>query len=186
MYGVEQDGYQKLASSERTKMTINGEPVVEIDIEACFLTILFGLMNKPMPNQDMYEVDGMPRPIVKRWMTIALTNGKLPTRWPSKAKRELEKKLPGLKIPAATKAAKAVLKRYKWLEGMSDNDIGWPKLQYIESTVMKNTVMELLGEGIPAYPVHDSVIVPASARVQAIDVLQRQFEIEVSVRPRID
>lgn len=186
MYGVEQDGYQKLASSERTKMTVNGEPVVEIDIEACFLTILFGLMNKPMPNQDMYEVDGMPRPIVKRWMTIALTNGKLPTRWPSKAKRELEKKLPGLKIPAATNVAKAVLKRYKWLEGMSDSDIGWPKLQYIESTVMKNTVMELLGEGIPAYPVHDSVIVPASARVQAIDVLQRQFEAEVGVIPGVE
>jgi hypothetical protein len=186
MYGVEQDGYQKLASSKRAKMTINGEPVVEIDIEACFLTILFGLMNKPMPNQDMYEVDGMPRPIVKSWMTIALTNGKLPTKWPSKAKEELEKKLPGVKMPTAPKVAKAVLKRYKWLEGMSDSDIGWPKLQYIESIVMKNTVMELLGEGIPAYPVHDSVIVPASARVQAIDVLQRQFEIEVSVRPRID
>ena len=68
---------------------------------------------------------------------------------------------------------------------MSDNDIGWPKLQYIESTVMKNTVMELLGEGILAYPVHDSVIVPASARVQAIEVLQRQFETEVGVKPRV-
>ena len=184
MYGVEQDGYQKLASSERAKMTINGEPVAEIDIEACFLTILFGLMNKPMPNQDMYKVDGILRPIVKSWMTIALTNGKLPTRWPSKAKRELEKKLPGVKIPAATKVTDAVLKRYKWLEGMSDNDIGWPKLQYIESTVMKNTVIELLGKGIPAYPVHDSVIVPESSKVQVIEILQRQFETEVGVRPR--
>ena len=67
---------------------------------------------------------------------------------------------------------------------MSDNDFGWPKLQYIESTVMKNTVMELLGEGIPAYPVHDSVIVPESSKVQAIEILQRQFETEVGVRPR--
>ena len=139
-----------------------------------------------MPNQDMYEVDGIPRPIVKSWMTIALTNGKLPTRWPSKAKRELEEKHPGVKISAATKVTEAVLRRYKWLEGMSDSDIGWPKLQYIESTVMKNTVLSLLGEGIPAYPVHDSVIVPASSRLQAIEVLQRQFEAEVGVRPRID
>ena len=185
MYGVEQDGYQKLASSERAKMTINGEPVVEIDIEACFLSILFGLMNMPMPNKDMYKVDGMARPIVKSWMTIALTNGKLPTRWPSKAKRELEKKHPDLKIPTAAKATEAVLKAYPWLKRLSDEAIGSPKLQYIESTVMKNTVMELLGEGIPAYPVHDSVIVPASARLQAIDVLQRQFEAEVGIRPRI-
>ena len=134
----------------------------------------------------MYEVKGIPRPIVKSWMTIALTNGKLPTKWPSKAKRELEKKLPTKNIPTAPKVTEAVLRRYKWLECMSDSDIGWPKLQYIESIVMKNTVMELLGEGIPAYPVHDSVIVPASARLQAIEVLQRQFEAEVGVRPRID
>ena len=131
-------------------------------------------------------VKGILRPIVKSWMTIALTNGKLPTNWPSKAKRELEKKLPGVKMPTAPKVTEAVLKRYKWLEGMSANDIGWPKLQCIESTVMKNTVMELLGEGIPAYPVHDSVIVPASSRLQAIEVLQRQFEAEVGVRPRVD
>ena len=49
---------------------------------------------------------------------------------------------------------------------------------------MKNTVIELLGKGIPAYPVHDSVIVPESSKVQVIEILQRQFETEVGVRPR--
>lgn len=185
MYGVEQDGYQKLASSERAKMTINGEPVAEIDIEACFLSILFGLMNKPMPNQDMYKVDDIPRPIVKSWMTIALTNGKLPTRWPPKARRELEKKHPELKIPSAPKVTEAVLKRYKWLKGMSDNNIGWPKLQYIESTVMKNTVIELLNKDIPAYPVHDSVIVPASKASKAKQVLAYWFLAKTGVQARI-
>ena len=36
-------------------MTINGEPVVEIDIEACFLSILLGLMNQPLPNENLYS-----------------------------------------------------------------------------------------------------------------------------------
>ena len=173
MYGVEQDGYQKLASSERAKMTINGEPVVEIDIEACFLSILFGLMNKPLPNKDMYKVKGMHRAVVKSWMTISLTNGKLLTKWPPKARSRLINKHPDQKIPTATKVTETVLKSYPWLKRLSDEGIGWPKLQYIESTVMKNTVMELLGEGIPAYPVHDSVIVPASGRLRAIEVFAK-------------
>ena len=68
-------------------------------------------------------VKGILRPIVKSWMTIALTNGKLPSIWPSKAKRELEKKLPGVKIPAATKVTEAVLKRYKWLARTLDRQV---------------------------------------------------------------
>ena len=81
---------RKLSEEKRAQMTINGEPVTEIDIEACFLTILFGLfLRVPLPNSDMYAIDGIKRPIVKSWMTISLTNGKLLNRWPPSALSKL-------------------------------------------------------------------------------------------------
>ena len=186
MYDIDQNGYQKLPEGARAKMTINGEPVVEIDIEACFLSILFGLMNKPLPNKDMYKVKGMRRAVVKSWMTISLTNGKLLTKWPPKARSGLINKHPDQKIPTAGKVKEAVLEAYPWLKRLSDEGIGWPKLQYIESSIMLLTIKDLIAQNIPAYPVHDSVIVPASARVRAIEILKRRFETEVGVRPRID
>ena len=186
MYDIGQGGYQKLAKEERAKMTINGEPVVEIDIEACFLSILLGLMNQPLPNENLYSVGGLQRPIVKSWMTISLTNGKMLVKWPSKALRSLEKDLPGVKIPTASKVKEAVLGRYPWLERLSDEGIGWPKLQHVESTIMKQTIKELAHMDIPAYPVHDSLIVPQSKRNEAKQLLDYWFLAKTGVRARID
>ena len=44
MYDIDQNGYQKLSKEARSRMTINGEAAAEIDIEACFLSILCGLL----------------------------------------------------------------------------------------------------------------------------------------------
>ena len=186
MYDIDSDGYQKLSGDERAMMTINGEPVVEIDIEACFFTILSGLVNTPIPNADPYEIEGIPRAIVKNWMTISLTKGEMLNKWPPGTPQKLCEKLSLPKIPAASSVKKAILEQYRWLEWASKKIGGWARLQHIESCIMKQTVMDLVNLEIPAYPVHDSVIVPASARVKAIDVLQRQFEIEVGVRPRVE
>ena len=99
MYDIDSDGYQKLSGDERAIMTINGEPVVEIDIEACFFTILSGLVNTPIPNGDPYEIEGIPRAIVKNWMTISLTKGEMLNKWPPGTPKKLREKLSMSKIP---------------------------------------------------------------------------------------
>ena len=175
MYDIDQNGYQKLSKEARSLMTINGEAVTEIDIEACFLSILFGLLQKPLPNQDMYAIEGIPRQVVKSWMTISLTNGKLATRWPPAARKALAEKLPASQIPTAGQVKDAVVGRYPWLERLSETEIGWPKLQYVESTIMLQTVKDLIAEKVAAYPVHDSVIVPASKAKEAIQILSYWF-----------
>lgn len=186
MYDIDQNGYQKLSKEARSLMTINGETVAEIDIEACFLSILFGLLQKPLPNQDMYTIEGIPRQVVKSWMTISLTNGKLATRWPPAARKALAEKLPASQIPTAGQVKDAVIGRYPWLERLSETEIGWPKLQYVESNIMLQTVKDLIAKKIPAYPVHDSVIVPESNRLQTVMLLGKHFEAQVGIKPRID
>ena len=184
MYDIDQNGYQKLSEEKRAQMTINGEPVTEIDIEACFLTILFGLLRVPLPNSDMYAIGGIKRPIVKSWMTISLTNGKLLNRWPPSALSKLREKYPSAKMPTANQVREAVLEHYPWLKSLSDKGIAWPQLQYIESTIMLSTVKELMSRKIPAYPVHDSLIVPASKAAEAVVVLNHHFHSKVGIGVR--
>jgi hypothetical protein len=186
MYDIDQNGYQKLSKEARSCMTINGEAVAEIDIEACFLSILCGLLKRPLPKHDMYAIEGIPRQVVKSWMTISLTNGKLATRWPPSALQALKEKLPANQIPTAGQVKDDALGRYPWLERLSDEGIGWSQLQYIESNIMVQTVKDLLAEKIPAYPVHDSVIVPASKVTIARKILAYWFLAKAGVRGRID
>lgn len=185
MYDIDQNGYQKLSEEKRAQMTINGEPVTEIDIEACFLTILLGRLKLPLPNNDMYAIDSIKRPIVKSWMTISLTNGKLLNRWPPSALSKLREKFPSAKMPTANQVREAVLEHYPWLKSLSDKGIAWPQLQYTESTIMLSTVKELMSRNIPAYPVHDSLIVPASKAAEAGVVLSNCFHSKVGIRARV-
>jgi len=185
MYDIDQNGYQKLPKEARSCMTINGEAVAEIDIEACFLSILCGLLKRQLPNQDMYAIEGIPRQVVKSWMTISLTNGKLATRWPPSALQALKEKLPASQIPTAGQVKDAVLGCYPWLERLSDEGIGWSQLQHIESKIMLQTEKDLIAKKIPAYPVHDSVIVPASKAKEAIGILSYWFLAKTGVQARI-
>lgn len=186
MYDIDQNGYQKLSKEARSRMTINGEAVAEIDIEACFLSILCGLLKRPLPKHDMYVIEGIPRQVVKSWMTISLTNGKLATRWPPSALQSLKEKLPASQIPTAGQVKDAVVGRYPWLERLSETEIGWSQLQHIESKIMLQTVKDLVAEKIPAYPVHDSVIVPASKATIARETLAYWFMAKAGVKGRID
>jgi hypothetical protein len=52
--------FQNLPSYARRSMTINGEPVVEIDYSAMHCTILYNTVGIKFAD-DPYEVDGFPR-----------------------------------------------------------------------------------------------------------------------------
>jgi hypothetical protein len=73
--------------TERLKMTINGEPVAEIDIKASFLTVYHAMVKQPLKGSgDPYTaVAGFDRTVVKLWTTVSFGNSKPATRWPPKA-----------------------------------------------------------------------------------------------------
>ena len=48
--------YQSMPKEERAKITMNGEPVLEIDVRASYLTILYGIMgNRRQPIRDLLD-----------------------------------------------------------------------------------------------------------------------------------
>jgi hypothetical protein len=74
LYSIGEDSYQTLKKEQRLAMMLDDEPVVEIDIRASYLTLLHGLKGAPFnaAERDPYEVEGVPRSVVKAWVTMTI------------------------------------------------------------------------------------------------------------------
>lgn len=189
--------YQSLESEQRRQVTINGQPAVELDLKASQLTILCGVTGTPLPDGDPYAIEGVPREVVKGVVTAMIGLGHPNLRqWSSKTKATLlvelgdgqqpmNPKTFGKRYAAKAMAAK-VLKRHPVLHHLSPGRLDWADLQFLESEVLIAAILEL-GEkyGIPALPVHDSLIVPEDAVEIAQGCLSRSFHEIVGVMPRI-
>jgi hypothetical protein len=189
-------------------ITINGEPVAEIDVRASHLSIMHGLLGLELPHGDPYEVPGLPRDVVKAWIVATLGLGKPAVSW--RRKRPTAASPPGTAHPGAyhTEAVKdAVCARYPFLrapaKAVADcagltklSRFGKPeallslRLQAIEARAL-TTAMVLLQnwhEGpsgpVLALPLHDSLIVPRSAVAEADTLIQSAFAYWAGVRVR--
>lgn len=90
------DTFQTITKEERKHITINGEPVAEVDIQAASLSIALRWFSMfpdigpsvviPPLRADPYqfkELSMFPRDAVKHWITVSLLRGKLlTTNWP--------------------------------------------------------------------------------------------------------
>lgn len=75
-------GYQSMEKVKRKLIRINGELTTEVDIGASHLTILHSLMGVELPNPaDPYDIPGIRRDAVKRFVTASLGSGKVLERW---------------------------------------------------------------------------------------------------------
>jgi hypothetical protein len=65
-YAVGNEGnYQLLSETERLRITIDGEPIVEADVRASHLSIMHGLLGQPLPEGDPYGFPDVPRSVAK-------------------------------------------------------------------------------------------------------------------------
>jgi hypothetical protein len=82
------ESYQVLPANKRAAMTINGEPVAEIDIRASYLTIFLSLHGIQLDTeQDPYSLEGLgpcDRSAVKAWMVGTFGNTKPMRKWPQR------------------------------------------------------------------------------------------------------
>ena len=78
--------YQTAKKEDRKTVTIDGKATVELDIRASHLTILAGLGAIPRSCveglDDPYAIEGLPRPLVKQWVTMTISHGKRHEKWP--------------------------------------------------------------------------------------------------------
>ncbi len=178
--------------TERAAIRINGEATKEVDLRASHLSILVALGHLPLSlieRPDPYRVEGIPRPVVKQWVTMTLSHGKRHRAWPKGAVADLAKEGIDLRRDfPVTPTGDAILKVLPILGGDGSGvPVGWQELQYRESEIVLSAVETLAyGHGVPCLPVHDSLIVPEGAKGLAIETLQESFRESLGVVPVID
>lgn len=189
--------FQGMRRASRPNIRIDGQEVVELDLKASQLTILYGITKTPMPAGDPYHIEGLPRSVVKAIVTAMIGRGNTNIkRWPSESKKRLMGELGGEqpmtsktfgKVYPITETAAKVLKRHPVLYHLSPGKLDWADLQFIESEVLISAILQL-GEdcGIPALPIHDSIIVPEKDRVIGHMCLSGAFNRKVRHTPVIE
>ncbi|HMU49893.1 MAG TPA: hypothetical protein PKA13_08955 [Geminicoccaceae bacterium] len=169
--------YQGLSEEARGRITLNGLPVVEIDITACHLTLVYAAHGLSLADDDRdpYAVEGVPRGVVKRWVTITLGKGSPPRKWKAADSEKLARKS-GIDLAAypVDGVTATILARHPVLNDLSGHPA--TTLQYQESEVIVATMLRLNRDhGIPVLPVHDSIIVPHVWGWTAAEALKEEF-----------
>ena len=184
------DSYQQRKSADRASIKLNGQPVIEIDIQASHLTILHALLGKPLDptSHDPYQHPSIPRRILKGWVVMTLGHNRFHRAWSADMIADYHQRTGGKlgnDYPIRNVREEA-LKLLPLLKDWESCPIRWGDLQFVESCAVVDTVHHLAMEhGIPALPVHDSIIVPACNEEVAASTLQRTFEKRVGVKPKL-
>jgi hypothetical protein len=171
-------------------MTINGEPVVEIDISGSYLTIFLSLHGLQLDlTEDPYALPGLGlehRGAVKQWFVGTFGNNKPIRKWP----KDMLDDDPGLRNYRAAEITEAVFTKYpvlkSWGEPLNGRIYSWADLMWLESAVMFSTMLDLMRQhGTPSLTVHDSLIVPVSQAEIASETLKGRFQAQQKVVPRL-
>jgi len=179
--------FQQLPKEERPKLLLNGEKVIELDYSASHPHILYAWAGAQCPD-DFYErvmaKCGCSKEIAKDIVLISINIpaetsliGAVNNTARNKNKATGESTLydnlkkSGLKakeVVAAFKEAHPLIA--KWVYSASAN-----KLMLVESDILTSVLLKLMKLGIPALPVHDSVVVLSQNEDVARRVMRETF-----------
>lgn len=191
--------YQTLPSRKRKTLQIDGEPVCELDIKSSHL-VLYAFIKAATsgkPNvltetespylSDPYSFDSIPRAVVKAAITLLIGSGTKSRTWTDEQKVSLlESEGIDLNYFKFKDVKDAILERYGFLLDEDGQDINWAFLQVREADAVYSAVRRLAYEyDVPAYPVHDSIIIKISDKEVAKTVLRESFESIIGYIPQI-
>jgi hypothetical protein len=181
---IGEGSYQSLSKDKRLLMTINDEPVAEIDVRACQLTIFHAMVREPLDSRgDPYARVaplGIDRDVAKRWCLETLGSGRPKAKWSAKALQLWREK--GQQLPKVRLVSAAMLDAFPALKQLRMGH--WADLQYRETEAVIRTMLVLMRRhGVPSYGIHDSLIVQRRSWELARDILSQQFHDVVGVTP---
>ena len=187
------DSYQRVPRSERLRMTLNGEPVCEIDIRASYLTIYHAIHRAELDlTNDPYVLPKLgqdARAAVKAWFVTTFGSSKHISRWPKATKQDFREETGRdlSEYPIKTireEVFKSLPLMCAW--GTEKAFCNWSFLMWLESHVMVSAMLDLMRHhSVPSLTVFDSLIVPASKRTLSEEVLRRHYRKLTTVTPML-
>jgi len=190
----------------RPGIRINGELVVEVDIRASHPTIIHALAKQPLPEgDDIYAVPDVDRDAIKRFVTMAIGNGRVPRNWTPSVVARYQKdhddaKEEALKagIPFKPKGTgileddypfkvikEAALNRIPLLKSLDSLGFTWADIQFLESQALIGALNSLMNQEIPSLPLHDSLICKVSDSNSVIKSLSDSFFNQFNTYPSL-
>jgi len=164
---VEPSDADKPFKRYRRDITINGNSVTELDFSSLHINMLYNQLGLEGPG-DAYSVfkeQPLLRLLAKRLMLVAVNVARSSTIF-----REVSKWLETELVLKAQFEASGysleeiydlLLERHTAIRPLLNNPATGLKLQRMDSDIAFNIIDEMMNQGIPCLPVHDSFIVPS-------------------------
>lgn len=187
LYSAGEDNYQMLPADKRGQMRIDGELVVELDIRASFLTILYAQRGQVLDRPSRsYVIQGIPRSVVKQWVVMTLGHDTYHRSWPKEFKdkffEETGEELQ--KVHSIKTVRDAVLGKHPVIAKCQNHRTDIFDLMYLEAEAMMRAMLQLKrAYGIPSLTVHDSIIVRERDMCAAAEAVTRSFQSVCDVEP---
>lgn len=190
LYSIPQRGigWQGLPQEQRKTITINDEATVELDFKGLHVSMLYAIMGIQIKEDPYSGLSAELRPLYKTLM-LRLLNAKsvgYTVRSMSDTVYTLKRKVllspRDLKLldciheyqPNWHKLIAELMERHRVIRRFFGSDCG-VYLQRLDGEMMLHILSVLAQEGIPALPVHDSVIVPRHAQNRTAEVMQTTY-----------
>lgn len=161
-----------LPERKRQLITINGEPVADLDFSSMFFRLAYVTQGVKSPEGDLYAIPGLEgcRPTVKRLVASLFSRTGPAQRLPRKFRRELPA---GWTMP---RFVAAMVERHPAIAPLFGKAL-WFSFAFTESQIMVEILLALIAKGIVALPMHDGLMVARSHRDLAVRTMR-----EVSLR----
>ena len=179
-------GWQGFKSNQRHSFTIDEQPIVHVDINACFLSLISALVGVPMNIGKTW--DDAYAPVVEQLPHITNARKKV-----KQVIMELSGTGNAYKLQPGTdemdeyefiEIRNSCLQHYPALKTMQPDTEGkWNftnDISFHEASILTKTLLKLKELGVVAYGVHDCLIVKLGDEVLAADTFRSEFKSYVS------
>lgn len=181
--------WQQLSGDERKTIKINGNSTVELDFKCHHARILYIVAEQPIPEEDLYLIEGIDRQDVKDAFLVLFNcdsrEQALKTMRSEKHIKNSEKVLQA--IEKRHSAISSFLYGYKPIIQLSEREGGKPGafLQWLDS-VITDSILEVMTKAkIICLPVHDSYIVEEKNKESLYWLMNKYYQYYLKQPPKI-
>lgn len=164
--------WQTMSEEDRlSDIQLNGEPVASLDFDQCAVRTAYGLAGAQPPEGDLYCVPGLEpyRDGVKVVLNSMLARSGEMARRPAGSGKRFPRDL------SLREIEEPIFRHHHAIRHLCYRGAAW-ELQFIESLVLVRALLQLIEHDIPALPIHDCVLVPSSAAVEAERIMLQSFK----------
>jgi hypothetical protein len=166
---------QHIARDARLDILIDGATVSEVDVRGSQLSIVAALGETFQLQGDPYQLGPLAafeRDEVKDAVLATLGSGKLRTTWPATMNHRQRENMTAISV--ALSDAHPYLRDLPGLLQVPASRVAL-RLQAIEAQCLTGALLPLWMAGVPAVPIHDSILVPVAAAAMADDALRDSY-----------